>query len=294
MYMLRWFVVFPLLSKAEMSLQLSHLDFFLLVFATVCITASGYVINDYFDRKADLVNRPGRVILGRILSRRTGILWHIVLTSVGIIAGIYVAYTIGHLKFGAIFILVSGILWFYSTSYKRQVLLGNAVVALLVAMVPFLLLIFEMPSLMRNYTYMQVVSSPEVLLIIKWIVGYAIFAFLLTFIREIVKDLEDIEGDSSCGRQTVPIAWGINVTRYIIFFLGFITVGFVVVLLAKLIKNPINVAYGTIALLLPLLFFLYTFKKSTTKKDYHKVSSLLKLIMLSGILYAVVATIWLF
>ena len=209
MYFLRWFVLIPVLRNHQLMPIVSEKLFALIVLATLCIAGGGYVINDYFDRKADLINRPGKVILGRILSRRIGIFWHAVLTSVGVLLGTYVSYKLGNLKYCLVFFIISGLLWFYSTTYKRQVLLGNLVVAFLVACVPLLVLFYELPVI-RHHDYTKLIKmySGEIKYLVFWIAGYSVFAFILTLMREIVKDLEDYEGDFAFGRQTIPISWG--------------------------------------------------------------------------------------
>jgi len=124
-------------EMAQVSLRLPWYDFLLLVLATLCLTAGGYVINDYFDIKTDLINR-GNVIVGTVIPRRKAILLHNIFNVAGVAAGFLVSWRVGYFWFGSVFLLVSGLLWFYSASYKRQFLVGNVLVALLTALVPFM------------------------------------------------------------------------------------------------------------------------------------------------------------
>lgn len=294
MAIFRWFVFVPLLKIDNFTPQLSDKLFILLVLATVLLAAAGYVINDYFDRKADLINRPGKVILGRILRRRAGMVWHFILTGSGILLGVYVAYSVGQLKLSIVFFLISGVLWFYSTTYKRQVLLGNVIVAILVAMVPLIILIFELPLLLDKYHFYLVSEPSEINLLIGWVIGYAIFAFLLTLIREIVKDLEDFEGDFAFGRQTIPIAWGPLTAKRIVLSLCIVTIILVLLVIYKFKWSVLSIIYGVVLVVIPLLFHTYLIARADEKKDYAQTSLLLKIIMLAGLIYTVVAALWVF
>jgi len=150
-YLMRYAVIEPILKINEFELQMTDFEFFILVFATVCLTAAGYVINDYFDTKTDKLNRPGTVVVGKSITRRSAMTIHMILNILGVIAGFYVSYKIGLYQLGMIFLIVSGILWYYSTSYKRQFLIGNILVAVLTGLVPLMVILFEMPELNKTY-----------------------------------------------------------------------------------------------------------------------------------------------
>lgn len=186
--LIRYFVILPLLKQEKMTLQLSGELFALLVAATVLIAAGGYVINDYFDRKMDRVNKPGSVIVGKLIYPRHAMAYHLIFSISGVLIGTWVSFRAGLLFLSLIFYMVSGLLWFYSTTYKRELLLGNIIVALLTALVPFLVLLYELPLLARNYGAM---ASPVVRYLLIWVLGFSLFAFMLNLIREIIKDAED-------------------------------------------------------------------------------------------------------
>ena len=135
-YFIRWFILKPLLATAHFKVQLGLWPFSMLVLSTVLIAAAGYIINDYFDRKTDLINRPGKVIVGRLIRRRAAMFMHLLFTGIGILAGAYVAWSIGKLSLTVVFVFAAGVLWFYSTTYKRQILVGNLVISMLVGIVP--------------------------------------------------------------------------------------------------------------------------------------------------------------
>jgi 4-hydroxybenzoate polyprenyltransferase len=127
-YMMRLLIVKPILAVNGFEPQLGPLHFFLLVFSSMSITAAGYVINDYFDLKTDLLNRPDTVIVARTISRRWAMILHIFLNSAGVLTGIYLSWHVGMPGFGIAYLLAAGLLWFYSTTYKRQFLVGNLIV----------------------------------------------------------------------------------------------------------------------------------------------------------------------
>ncbi|MBN2523349.1 MAG: geranylgeranylglycerol-phosphate geranylgeranyltransferase, partial [Bacteroidales bacterium] len=215
-YFMRWFILKPLLSVSDFKVQLNTLQFSLLVLSTVLIAAAGYIINDYFDRKTDLINRPGRVIVGRLIKRRYAMAFHIVFSTLGILAGTYLAYSIHRLSLGIVFIFATVVLWFYSTTYKRQVVIGNLIISMLVGFVPLMVLLFEFPLLVKRYELYILASGVNFSYLIFWVVSYTIFAFIVNLIREIIKDIEDFEGDYVFGRQTIPIAWGLQIAKWIV------------------------------------------------------------------------------
>lgn len=294
MYLLRWFIFIPVLKNHHLTPQVSEILFFFLVLSTLCIAAGGYVINDYFDRKADLINRPGRVILGRILRRRAGIVWHTILTVTGVLLGTFVSYKLGNLKFSFIFFIISGLLWFYSTTYKRQVLLGNLVVAFLVACVPLIVLLFEIPMFFKDISDIIKVYTGDVKFMSIWIGGYSLFAFLLTLIREITKDLEDYEGDFAFGRQTIPIAWGPRTAKIFIIAIGIITNLLLILVVYKFRSSIITILYSILLIFMPLILQMILVYKAKSKKEYTIASKIIKLVMLSGLIYIVIAANWIF
>jgi len=301
MVLMRYFVIAPLLSQmsvilvsepdtaAQMMLRLPWYEFIMLVFATVCLTAAGYVINDYFDIKTDLINR-GKVIVGAGVSRRKAMMWHSIFNIAGVAAGFYISWKAGYFWLGILFLIVSGLLYFYSASYKRQFLIGNIIVALLTAMVPMLVVIFEWPPLYRYYTA-NAVTPPQIGIIFYWVGGFAIFAFLITLVREIIKDIEDFEGDVAYGRNTVPVVTGIMTARIISIFLILVTAGLLYGVWYFFLNDKITLIYISLAIVLPLLFVVYQLIIGTTKKQLHYSSRIIKFVMIAGVLYSVVVKV---
>ncbi len=288
-YLMRFAIIQPILQVNNFSLQLSEFDFLVLVLSTIFLTAAGYVINDYFDTKTDSMNRPDDVVVGKQIERRTAMSLHIVLNILGIIGGFYVSYRIGLYQLGMIFIIVSGLLWYYSTSYKRQFLIGNLLVALLTGIVPLLPILYEMPLLNKTYKDILLANHTNFNHIFFWVLGFSFFAFITTLAREIIKDTEDFEGDSAYGRNTVPIVLGIKWTKTIIVSLLVIVLFVLVYLYFSYLESLSTLLYGLITLILPMFYLIYVIYKADDKNDYHFASTLLKFIMLAGILYSIVA-----
>ena len=288
-YLMRWSIIKPILEVYEFKLQFSELYFFFLVMATVFITAAGYVINDYFDTKTDLVNRPDTVIVGRLMNRRWAIKLHVLLNVIGIGLGAYISFYIGIPALTIVFILITGILWFYSTTYKRQFLIGNVIVALLTALVPLMVILFEIPLLRKEYGLLMYEMQSDFTHIIIWVSAFAFFAFLLTMIREIIKDVEDFEGDSAYGRKTMPIVLGVLNSKIVIITLILTTLFSLLYINLIFLNDIFTLIYFIVLLIIPLLLLVYKIIIAKDKKDYHSASNVSKIIMLAGILYALVA-----
>ncbi len=298
MVLMRYAVIAPILGKIgvillkgtgqeiPMVLKLPWYDFIVLVAATVLITAGGYVINDYFDIKTDLINK-GKVIVGTKIPRRKAMMWHNIFNITGVIAGFYISWKAGYIWLGALFLMVSGLLYFYSASYKRQFLVGNIIVAILTAMVPLLVVFFEWPAVYKYYS-INAIKPPQIDLIVYWVGGFAVFAFMTTLTREIIKDIEDFEGDIAYGRNTVPVVIGVPAARIVTVILIIITIVMLYLTWYFFINDTITFVYVTSLIVLPLFYIIYKVISSSSRNQLHRVSSIMKIVMLSGILYSVV------
>jgi 4-hydroxybenzoate polyprenyltransferase len=230
---------------------------FILSVSTVTIAAAGYIINDYYDIKIDLINKPERVVIGKSITRRYAILFHTVLSFLGIALGLVLSWKIAAVNFAS-----ATVLWWYSNSLKRQPFIGNFVVALLTGIA-----IWLVDSLYK---------TGNILIII-----YASFAFFMTLIREIIKDMEDLKGDNTFGCQTLPIVWGMRKTKYMIY--AILGVFFITLMLLNLSYGNLPLKYFFLFLFFPLLWFLFRLIDADTKKDFAWLSSFCKIILLLGI-----------
>lgn len=287
--LMRWAIIEPILDVNNFDLQFSNFNFWLLVLATVSLTAAGYVINDYFDTKTDILNRPDEVVVGKHISRRTAMTLHVILSITGIVVGGYISWRIGLYQLGIIYLIVSGILWYYSTTYKRQFLIGNIIVAVLTALVPLMVVLYEIPMLNNEYRATLISLHTNFNNIFFWVIGFSFFAFFTTLIREIIKDMEDFEGDSVYGRNTLPIVLGVIPVKVILVVLNLIVIGALgVVYLIFLWGELITMFYFIFALIIPVLFLIYKIIRAKTKSDYTIASLINKVIMLLGLLYSLV------
>jgi 4-hydroxybenzoate polyprenyltransferase len=286
--LIRYCIISPLLGQGNMSLQLPGSLFAMLVVATVFTTAAGYVINDYFDRKIDRVNKPSAVIVGKFVYPRHAMAYHLFFSIAGTILGILVSMKAHVLYLSLIFFMVNGLLWFYSTTYKRQFLLGNFIVALLAALVPFLVLLFELPLLAREYGTQ---FTPMVRYLMIWVLGFALFAFLLNLIREFVKDAEDLEGDKVYGKRTIPVVWGIPATRWISAALLFVSVLLLISEWYFYIPDGISLIYFILFLIIPMLLVMGILLTRHSTGAFHQASVLLKFILITGLGYMIIVNI---
>lgn len=275
------------MTVTSMTFQLGWFDFLILVIATCLITAAGYVINDYFDIRADLINR-GSIIVGNTITRRMAMLYHNVLNILGVACGTYVSARIGFFWLGIIFILISGLLYFYSAVYKRQLLVGNIIVALLVAMVPTMVVIYDAAPIYAYYSQ-AAVGFQGVTILFYWVGGFALFAFMTTLIREIIKDMEDCEGDRETGRKTLPVISGLLTCRSVVVVLSLFTVVLLYIVWYRYLNDRITLFYISILLVIPFALVIYRVLTGKEQHHFHTASRLMKLIMLFGILYSLVA-----
>jgi 4-hydroxybenzoate polyprenyltransferase len=291
--LLRYFVLEKVLGNHHLQLTLDDLLFYLMVASTVLIAAAGYIINDYFDVKTDMINHPDTVVVGRVIKRRWAIILHVSLTTLGVMLGIYVALKTGYLRLAIFHIAAATLLWFYSTHFKKQLLTGNLVVALLTASVTFMPFIFEIGIMQRTQPDFSEIHLRTILSCMKTTLFFALFAFLTTLAREIIKDLEDYKGDEATGGRTMPIVWGVHAARIFSAFIILITV----ILLCVAIYNQwrfyhriLNFSnlYIFFALIAPLLFLELILIKAEESRHYRRASILLKFIMLFGISYSFV------
>ncbi len=287
-YMMRYAVILPLAQSHGVEFQLSDFDFFCLVFSTMCTAAAGYAINDYFDVKTDKINRPGKVVVGRKISRRRTMMTHIVFCALGILLGGYVTWKAGIPELVLVYIMVAGMLWLYSSIYKRQFLIGNIIVALFSALVPMMALL-DIPPIYRENGQLLLDEGANLDFAVFWILGVAVFAFLTTLSREIVKDAEDFEGDVAYGCRSLPIVLGDRCTKWTIIGINMVIVamlGIVYGYFLRHVANCFSFFYILLLLVIPIVFISWKVHKAAGNDDYRRVGDWMKLVMLAGIAYS--------
>ena len=277
-----YLIIAPILKSVDLKSALSDIDFFLLVFATVLLAAAGYIINDYFDIKIDSINKPRKLFIGKSFNRRPAILIHQIFNFIAIAIGIYLSWRVENMKLLMINPLVAALLWLYSTGYKKQPLIGNLIVSLLTGMVILIVVLFEQP-LFHPVGNLDFLAAYSIFLRAFY---YFIFAFLVSLIREIIKDMEDIEGDSKYGCKTLPIVFGIPRTKSIVYMLGIIVLSLVCLVQATPLKvgDYVTVIYLMQTVQFPLFVMMWLLYRADTQKDFNRISTLVKVVMLMGIL----------
>ncbi len=254
-YLTRILLIGP---RHEWKSIVTDIDMLVLSLSTVCIAAAGYIINDYFDVKIDIVNKPERVVVGRYLKRRWAMGAHQILNVVGAILGLVVSPYVFIINVFSITLL-----WFYSERYKRLPFIGNFIVSLLTGLT-LLILTVHYPA-NRHLVFI-----------------YAVFSFFISLIREVVKDMEDIRGDEAHGCRTLPIIWGIRRTKTFLYSVIIVFVLTLFVMARALQNNLLTLLF--LLLLIPIALLVLRLYQADTRRDFKDISSLCKIIMLLGLI----------
>jgi 4-hydroxybenzoate polyprenyltransferase len=275
-------VLLPLREWTNEAFLLNSLNFLLVCTSTVLIAAAGYIINDYFDIKIDAINRPDKAILDREINRRQALIVHSVLNILALLLAGFVAAQRGKWHWLWIQLFSTVLLFFYSSHFKRRYVIGNVVVALLTALTVFTLFVYE-PAL-RSFLYRAPMLKKEdaVLPNPVWVLGiYTGFAFILTWMREIVKDMEDHIGDEAEGCVTMPIRIGLQRSGRFTQLLSLTAI--IPLLLASVKVQGLLGAYTFFMLTLPLTIWVLMLNRKASTQHYHLMSRYLKVIMIFGI-----------
>lgn len=277
----RFFILRFVYINAEGSpgMKLSLPLFYWLVFASVCIAAAGYIINDYFDINIDLVNKPEKIIIDRYIKRRWAIVLHIVLSFTGFIISCYIGYRLNNLYIPIFNLFAIIALWFYSTTFKKKLLIGNIIISLLTAWVILVLTFSE-------YRFRLVSPEEYWKRLIKLSFIYAGFAFISSLIREVIKDMEDMPGDAKYSCTTMPIVWGIQVSKVFVAVWLVVIIATVTAIQIYVIQLGwwLSAIYSLAVIIIPLIWMLPKLYYAHSAKEFHRLSTTIKLIMLAGIL----------
>lgn len=287
----KWVAV-PILNAAAYGEQMPWYILLLLEIAVILIAAGGYVINDYFDVKIDRINRPDAVIVTRTISKPAAMRLSICLSAAGAACGILEAILLRSMTIGILFVIVPGLLWFYSGSYKRLFMIGNLTIALLAAVTPMLVAITNVAILqLRFETILPYISLPHDLY--AWLGGFALFAFLLTWIREIIKDMQDQMGDRELECHSMPVVWGDLWTKVFVTALIILTLAIIGHIWYRLLPFPIgwtslSTRYIALGIVVPLLSAIWLLWSAKIPSDYKSCQQVIKFAMLIGMLYGYV------
>lgn len=279
---------YAFLKQQDIPLALTDWQYGLLVLSTVLLAAAGYVINNILDVATDAINKPKDVIIGKGISETRGYNIYIGLNITGVAIGCYLSNVIMRPTFAVIFIFIASVLYFYSTSLKQIMILGNLVVAAILSFSVIIIGVFDLFPATNAENQAQMASMFSIL------IDYALFAFMINFIREIVKDIEDANGDYNQGMNTLPIAIGNGRAAKVA--LGFAIIPFILCLLyinKYFLENNLFIVtlYAFAFVLAPLLYFIVKTFGAKSQKEFHHLSTVLKLILLFGILSILVITL---
>ncbi len=278
MILVKWCLIDTLLGFGGIVPAFSNLGFALLVISTLLVAAGGYVVNDYLDTDIDAVNKSDKVIVGNTISKKATWNIYVTLSLLGLLAAALPAWEIGNVNYVLIQVISGGLLWFYSYSYKRQLLIGNLVVSGLSAIIILLPFFYEAMAEDKLYNTISVNFF--------FVKAYFAFAFLTTFSREIIKDLEDMEGDKTLNCRTFPIVAGAVSAKILSIF-------FIVTVIAAVgylqysqyeAQDYISMIYFLVAVQLPSVWLVIKTARAKEKRDFHFASTLSKVVMVGGIL----------
>lgn len=293
MFLMRYGVIGASLKESYVGVgfQLSTGYFLLSVAVVVLVTAAGNIINDYFDQKVDKINKPEKVIVGKTVKRRVAMALH---HTLNLVAVLLCAVVCNHADFWWPLLVPIGAataLWWYSPILKKLPVIGNAVVAALVASVPLWAGWFEI-HLLRLHSVDLMIDGEHFLIVLERVLwAYSVMAFLLTLSREAIKDMQDVEGDRAGGYRTLAILAGGSVTRYYAATLQMSVLA--------LTAWAIHTSIDTIGWQLPYLLVMASVAvpnfatvfftlSARDKRGYQNASSSLKVAMLAGVLTALI------
>ena len=262
----------------------TYLLFHILCFSSVLIAASGYIINDYFDLNIDTINKPEKLVVDHGIGRRWVMFFHFIFSIAGILMGFYIGLQNGNWLIGMAHSGVAILLWIYSTSLKKRAVVGNALIALLTSwtlLVVYFFVVIDDSLVQGGSSYILAVQK-----LFRIVILYAAFAFIISFIREVVKDMEDVEGDRRYGCRTMPIIWGMEVTRlfvsiFMVLLLALMLLAFFYILQLRMWLPGV---YHAVFILAPSIHTFRILQKSKQTSDFSRISLWIKMIMLSGIL----------
>ena len=276
------------LKLQKVELALADWQSALLVLSTVFIAAGGYIINDIMDQETDSINRPNQVIVGRSISESMAYNLYFGFTIAGALIGFYLSNLIYRDNFFGIFIITSLLLYIYATSFKQIAVIGNILVSLALALSVIIVGLFDIIPATDQVNRFQMMLWLELLF------DYAVFAFLLNFIREIIKDLEDINGDYNQGMRTLPIVLGVSRTAKVV---AVITAIATVILLWYINNHLMNsglyiaTIYALVFLVSPLIFAVVKVWTAATQKEFHLLSNVMKAVIFFGILFILIVNL---
>jgi 4-hydroxybenzoate polyprenyltransferase len=277
--LIMFLIKYVLFAKFDLNTTLDTVHYALLVISTLGVAIAGYIINDVYDVEADKINKPNRLYVGKKLPRTAAYHLFIGFNSVGLLIGMYLSYHVGHTSYFIIYVLTSLLLYQYAKYLKKKFLIGNILVSFAVFLSIILPVVFDLMPVTNA------LNESVQLIAFRLVVLFGIFGFFLTFLREVVKDLEDEKGDAKIGARTLPIVLGVKKTKVLVSSVATILCA-AVLFFAYLFSGMHLYAsiYLSLFVAVPLIYFALDLWKANNPKRFHRSSAILKIIMLLGIL----------
>jgi len=254
------------------------INLFILVLVSSFCIASGYIINNFYDAQKDLINRPNKSMLDRLVSQKTKLYVYFGLNFLAVFLAYFVSWRVSIFYSAYIFLI-----WFYSHKLKKYPIIGNLTASILAIFPFFGILLYFFKGQYEEYDWQK----------IGIIFGHASFLFLLILIREMVKDLENMKGDFVSDYKTIPVVYGESISKKVITALTLLTI-LPVYILVDVYEVGYMVIYFYICLML-LIFFLLKLWKSNTREEFLNLHNLLKFVIVAGVFCIVLiepAVLW--
>lgn len=278
----QYFIIVPMFSHHTISPALPPKFFALLALSSILIAAAGYIINDYFDLNIDKINKPDKVVVERVIRRRWAIVWHWTLSVAGVVIGLYVGWRVGVIWLGFANIGCVIALWLYSTTFKKRLLTGNIIISLLTAWV---VMVVGATTHFRMVAHADIFGTLFASKLLRFTFLYAGFAFIICLIREVIKDIEDMRGDERYGCRTMPIVWGVHVSKVVAGTWIGVLASVLFIVWAYILQFGwwIAALWCFILIILPLLYILTKLFSAQTSADFSRISRWIKFVMFTGI-----------
>lgn len=274
-------VRYGFLTHQNIPLALNHFQFGLLVLATVLIAAGGYIINDIFNLDSNAIHKPNRVLIGYDLSENRAYNLYFGCTVIGVFIGFYLSNTINLDTFAGAFIITAALLYLYANSLKQIIIIGNLIIAFLLAFSVIIIALFDLLPVTFDG------NRAAMGLVFKILLDYAFFAFSISFIREIVKNLEDVAGNMEQDSNSLPATIGISNTTKIVFGIALVFTTYLLYYIYQyyfINKLIFSTIYTIIFVLAPLVYFIISITRARYQSDFKHLSRILKIILIFGIL----------
>lgn len=277
--LIQYLFKYVLFEKLSIEVSLDHIHFGLLALSTAFVAIAGYIINDINDVKADIINKPQKLFVDKKITRIDAQKLFIAFNSAGLLLGMYLSYHINHTSYFMIYILTSLLLYMYAMYLKKRFLIGNIIISFIVFFCIMMVAVFDVAPATNLYN----IESQQRMFDLFFL--FAGFGFSLTFVREIVKDIEDIEGDKVIKAKSFPIVIGMKKTKILLIATAILLVLALGYISFSIYEGHRYVSFYLILLVtLPLLYFIFKLIRAREKNDFHTLSGILKIIMLLGIL----------